>query len=296
MMELNEMTDVLVTVRAGSLFVTLNDPENRNALSDSILEDIEQICAHVVARQGYYRGLVLRGAGGVFSAGGNIKTFSHDYQSADTAADSIAAANRRFGALLSCLDALPLPVIAAVDGAARGGGVGLAAIADVVIATADSTFSLTETTLGLLPAQIAPFVAARVGRHTARRLMLTASRLDGAAAAAAGLVDEVVDDSSALDAAIGRTLGRVRRCAPRANAATKALVNASARLPLADLLDHSAKQFAAAMVATEAKEGVAAFLEHRRPAWAAGHEADSGHPLRPVSAAACATRPAEEPT
>jgi isohexenylglutaconyl-CoA hydratase len=292
--DLNEMTDVLVTDRAGVLFVTLNDPKNRNALSGSILEDINRICVHVIARRGDYRGLVLRGAGGVFSAGGNIKTFSHEYQSADTAADSIAVANRSYGALLNTLDGLPLPVIAAIDGAAMGGGVGLVAIADVVIATADSTFSLTETTLGLLPAQIAPFVAARVGRHTARRLMLTAARLDASAAAAAGLVDEVVDDTLALDAAIATTIRRVFRCAPRANAITKALVNASARLPVGDLLDYSAEQFAAAMVAAEAKEGVAAFLERRRPAWAVDHEEDSVHAIPACSAARDANRPPEE--
>jgi isohexenylglutaconyl-CoA hydratase len=293
MMEMNEMTDVLVAVRADAIFVTLNDPEHRNALSDSMLGSIERICTHVMAKQGHYRGLVIRGAGGVFSAGGNIKTFNIEYQSVNTAAESIAEANRRYGALLNTLDSLPLPVVAAVDGAAVGGGVGLAAIADVVIATAASTFSLTETTLGLPPAQIAPFVAARVGRHTSRRLMLTAARLNASAAASVGLVDEVVDDCSALDAAVDKTMERVRRCAPRANAITKGLVNASARMPLGDLLDHSAEQFAASMTAPEAKEGIAAFLERRQPPWATCPGADSGHALPAPSEARNVNRSAE---
>jgi isohexenylglutaconyl-CoA hydratase len=264
------LTDLLVETRDGVLYATLNRPESRNALSETVLTSLQQLCQHVHTHQGELRALVLRGAGGVFCAGGDIKGFSAVFHGGGVDADAIAAANRRYGRLLDSLDRLPVAVIAAIEGAAMGGGVGLAAIADVAITTADATFSLTETTLGLPPAQIAPFVTARIGRHEARRLMLTAARLDGWQAAGVGLVDETVADAAGLDEAIERTLSRIRRCAPGANAMTKALVNASGEMPLAELLDHSAERFAEAMLGPEAKEGVAAFLSKRKPAWAPG--------------------------
>jgi isohexenylglutaconyl-CoA hydratase len=264
------LTDLLVETRDNVVYATLNRPESRNALSENVLTSLQKLCQHVHAHLGELRALVLRGAGGVFCAGGDLKAFSSVFQSGEMDADAIARANRRYGTLLDTLDRLPVAVIAAVEGAAMGGGVGLAAIADVAIATADATFSLTETTLGLPPAQIAPFVTARIGRHKARRLMLTAARLDGWQAAGVGLVDEVVADAAALDEAVATTLGRIRRCAPGANAMTKALVNATAEIPLSELLDHSAQRLAEAMLGPAAKEGVAAILSKRKPAWALG--------------------------
>lgn len=169
-----ELVDLSVTDEGGVLHMTLNRPENRNALSEAVVEGITKVCAHVEADRGRFRALILRGAGGVFCAGGDIKGFRQVFQDGGDPA-AIAASNRRYGTLLELIDNLPLLVVAGVDGAAMGGGVGLAAVADLVIATADSKFSLTETTLGLPPAQIAPFVVARTGRHAARRLMLTAS-------------------------------------------------------------------------------------------------------------------------
>jgi isohexenylglutaconyl-CoA hydratase len=264
------LTDLLVETRDGVLYATLNRPDSRNALSETMLTSLQQLCEHVNTHQGELRALVLRGAGGVFCAGGDIKGFNAVLRGGRMDADAIAAANRRYGRLLDSLDRLPVAVIAAIEGAAMGGGVGLAAIADVAITTADATFSLTETTLGLPPAQIAPFVTARIGRHEARRLMLTAARLDGWQASGVGLVDESVADAAGLDEAIERMLSRIRRCAPGANAMAKALVNASGETPLTELLDHSAARFAEAMLGPEAKEGVTAFLSRRKPEWAPG--------------------------
>ncbi len=267
-MDLTELDDLLVETRNGVLYVTLNRPESRNALSEKVLDGLQLVCDYVVSDATALRALVLRGAGGVFCAGGDIKGFRSAFLDGHVDAIEIAAANRRYGVLLAELDQLPVPVIAAIEGAAMGGGVGLAAIADVAIATADTTFSLTETTLGLPPAQIAPFVIARIGAHPARRLMLTAARLDGIQAAKVGLVDEVVADSAGLVVAVEQTLHRIRRCAPGANAMTKALVHASATLPLDELLDHSAHRFAEAMLGAEAREGVGAFLNRSKPVWA----------------------------
>lgn len=254
-------TDVLVTERNDVLFVTLNRPDRRNALSDAVLDRLLDLTGTM---RGDLRAVVIRGAGGIFCAGGDIKQFKAALQGAPAA--DIARYNRRYGTVLRNLDELPVPVIAAVEGAAIGGGMGLAAIADVTIAERQAKFSLTETTLGLPPAQICAFVVARIGAHQARRLMLTAARFGADEAARIGLVDEVTDD---VDAAIDAVLDRVRRCGPAANAMTKRLVAAMAEHSLDAFLDHAADAFAKAMLAPEAREGVQAFLDNRKPVWAA---------------------------
>jgi isohexenylglutaconyl-CoA hydratase len=268
-MNSSELSDVLVQEHDGVLHVTLNRPDRRNALSATVLESLQRIADHVQTRCGELRAVVIRGAGGVFCAGGDIKDFRNVFQDGEVDRSAITAGNRSYGTLLSRLDRLPVPVVAAVEKAAMGGGVGLACIADITIATADTVFSLTETTLGLPPAQIAAFVVDRIGTHQARRLMLTAARVDAAQAARIGLADIVVPDAAALDAAIDDTLTHIRRCAPGANAMTKTLVCETKTRPRADLLDYAADRFADAMLDHEAHEGVSSFLQKRAPTWAA---------------------------
>jgi isohexenylglutaconyl-CoA hydratase len=184
--------------------------------------------------------------------------------------DSIARGNRDYGTFLSRFEALPQTVVVAVEGAAFGGGLGLMCVGDVVLATSDARFALTETTLGIPPAQIAPFVAARVGVARARRLALTGVRFDGREAARIGLVDIVCDDPEALDASLAKLLADINRCAPKASAATKRLLLASVTTPRDRLLDEAAEAFAQALRGEEGREGVTAFLEKRRPRWVEG--------------------------
>lgn len=260
--------DLLVEDRDGVLYVTLNRPERRNALSASVVDGMEDTIAYVLDNPEKVRALVLRGAGGVFCAGGDLKDFKSIFQEGGADRAAVAASNRRGGALFTALDRLPVVVIAAVEGAAMGGGVGLAAVADVTIASAGTKFSLTETTLGIPPAQISPFIVARVGAHQARALMLTAARIDAAEAFRIGMVDRVVDDSAAMDVAVEELVQSVRRCAPGANAVSKQLVHAAPVTPLDELLDHAAGSFADALLGEEAREGVKAFLTKGTPPWA----------------------------
>ena len=169
---------------------------------------------------------------------------------------------------MSAVSAAPQPVIAAVEGSVMGGGIGIVCASDVALASADARFGLPETGLGLIPAQIAPFVVQRVGLTHARRLMVTGARVDAAEAVQLGLVHELCADSAALDAALERVLEQIRRCAPRANAATKQLVlNASGRA-LETVLDEAALVFADASLGEEAREGTLAFVQKRLPKWA----------------------------
>ncbi len=143
-----------------------------------------------------------------------------------------------------------------------------AVLADVAIAAADAQFGLPETSLGILPAQIAPFVVRRIGLTQARRLALTAARFDGREALRLGLVHFCEADADALEQRLEETLEQLHRCAPNANAATKALLLASESGELGALLDDAARQFAEAVGGAEGSEGTLAFVQKRKPVWA----------------------------
>jgi isohexenylglutaconyl-CoA hydratase len=210
---------------------------------------------------------VLRGAGGFFCAGGNVGNFQSrlDAQSAP-GSDPVAARNRVFGGFMQRLAALPVPVIAAVEGAAMGGGMGLACAADIVLATQDAKFALSETSLGIIPAQIAPFVVARVGQRVALRMGLSGERVSGETAQRLGLVDELAADGAALDELLAQWLSRIGACGPQANRMLKPLLRRCGQEDQTALLDDAARQFAACMRG-EGAEGIAAFREKRPAAW-----------------------------
>lgn len=269
-MTLPTTTTLALTEDDGVLHVRLDRPEQRNAIDDVMADELTAVFAHCAGREGDLRAVVLRGAGGTFCAGGDLKGFAAAL-SGEAERGAVAAANRTAGTFLTALAGLPQVTVAAVEGAAMGGGVGLAATVDVCLTTADARFSTTETTLGVVPAQIAPFLVRRLGAATTRRITLTAARFDGTEAARIGLADEVVADAPALDAAVAAVLGQVRRCAPRANAVTKRLVDRVGQVSLEAYLDDAAEVFADTLLGDEAREGIAAFVERRRPAWRPDH-------------------------
>jgi isohexenylglutaconyl-CoA hydratase len=263
-------TKTLLLTRHGSrLEILLNRPETRNALiAEMVLELLAVVEYLETARD--IGTVLLRGAGGTFCAGGDIKGFMAQFKTPAPAPgekDPIAIQNRRFGAFLKRFDSLPQTIVLAIEGAAFGGGLGLSCIGDVVICMADARFAMSETGLGVVPAQIAPFVAARIGVPEARRLALTGLRFDGREAGRIGLVHHVCDTKEAFEATLAKALADINRCGPGANAATKRLLIASRTTPLDPLLDEAADAFAAALRSDEGREGVTAFLEKRPAAW-----------------------------
>jgi isohexenylglutaconyl-CoA hydratase len=179
----------------------------------------------------------------------------------------MAEANAQFGQLCAAFAATGLATMAVVEGTVMGGGFGLACVADVVLAADNARFRLPETSLGLVPAQIAPFLVERLGVAEARRLTVTGGELDAREALALRLAHEV-HPPEALDAAVQRVLGHILRCAPAAVAASKALI-AKARLqPAASLVTAAATVFADAVLGPEGLEGTAAFVQKRQPSWA----------------------------
>jgi len=245
---------------------TLNNPVNRNALDDEIVEALLAACADA-AKDPSLRFVVLSGAGGSFCAGGNLGGMAAMLGQPLPAGevDPLIAMNMRFGDLLHALCALPQVLIAAVDGPAMAGGFGIVCCADVVIATPRASFATPEVTLGIAPAQIAPFVWKRLGDRAARQCLLQARRFHAAQAQAIGLVDEIAED---LGAATELMLQSLRLCAPDAVAATKRLLNQLENHAVKDMRLEAAKAFAASLRSPETPEGIASFARKQTPSWA----------------------------
>jgi len=261
-------TTELLQVRrdSGFWFARLNRPDKRNALSDPMVAAIAAACERVAADL-EARALVIHGAGGHFCAGADFGGFLALIQTTPgQGKDPIAQYNRGFGAMLEQLSALPVPTIAVVTGSAMGGGCGLAAACDRVIAADTARFAMPEVTLGVTPAQIAPFVVRRVGPRRARWLMQSATRLDATAAREAGLADLVAAPAE-LGAALRADLELLASAEPAALRATKRIVNRTLESPLGAALDAAAGEFAGLLRHGAAREGIAAKMSKRTPAW-----------------------------
>jgi len=265
-----ETSTVLLEHEGAWLTIWLDRPETRNALSSEMADELMAI-AHVLHQDETIRGVTLRGRGGTFCAGGDLKGF-REIVSGDMATDEVVALSRRAGELFHLVNELPQATIMLVEGAAMAGGLGLACAGDFLIATADALFALPETMLGIPPAQIAPLVVQRIGPSAARRIMLSGARFDGTQAHRIGLVDELAADADDLKARELAIRAGILRCAPGANAETKKLVLAATRLDRDAMMDMAADSFARCLTGPEGKEGIAAFLEKRKPSWADGGE------------------------
>jgi isohexenylglutaconyl-CoA hydratase len=263
---------IRIDSRGAFVFATLDAPATRNALTDAMVNGLID-AARQAESQPSCRALVIRGAGRSFCAGGDFSRFRAlmATEAPATGSDPIVDFNRAFGALLERLQACAVATIAVVEGAAIGGGVGLAASCDFVLAASDAQFGMPEVTLGLPPAQIAPFVAARLGHGPALRLMLTGRRIDAAQALACGLADEVAPPS-ALDERLQALLTELGRAEPQALRATKAILQRRPTGPLGATLEFAALQFAGALRSGTAAEGLAALAAKRSAAWVAHAE------------------------
>ncbi len=249
-----ESAELLQVCRDGGVwFARLSRPDKRNALSDALVASIGATCERIAADL-EARALVLYGAGALMQT------------EPGHAQDPIALYNRQFGAMLERLASLPVPTIAVVTGVAMGGGCGLAAACDRVIAADDATFAMPEVTLGVAPAQIAPFVLRRAGARRARWLMLSGARIKAAAARDAGLADRVVPGTE-LREAVASELQLLSAAEPAALRATKRIVNRTLEAPLGAALDSAAQEFAGLLRHGAAREGIAATMAKRAPAW-----------------------------
>jgi len=242
--------------------LVLNRPERKNALSSDIMSELTHF-AENAANCLTTRVVVLRGAGGTFCAGGDLSWMMAQIKACRP---TRMAEARRLATMLKALNEMPLPLIGRVEGVAMGGGVGMAAICDIAIAEESCRFGLTETRLGIIPATISPYVMARIGEGMARRIFMNARLFDGATAADLGIVAKSVP-AGELDAAIETEIAPYLKLPRGAVGRSKALTRALG-MPITDaVIDDTIERLADAWETEEAKEGISAFLEKRRPAW-----------------------------
>lgn len=249
----------------GIVTLTLDRPEARNALSAALVERLTSQLGALAGDAGV-RAIVLTGAGDVFCAGADIG----EMRAAGAAPPGQNEADaRRFAAMLERLERQPQPTLALVNGAAFGGAVGLVAACDIALAAASARFALSEVRLGLVPAMISPYVIRAIGLREARRWFLSGEAMDAATALRIGLVHEAVD-SGALAAAADGVLDALQAGAPGAQAEIKRLIrHAAGRSDAGDqaMLSDTARWIARIRAGAEAREGLSAFLERRKPAW-----------------------------
>ena len=257
--------------RAGPvLHVTLNRPEVRNAMSMAMVRELRVVLAQAELRANTLtdtRVIVLRGAGGHFCAGADLSDMASARQRLPDNPQALVQINAAFGDLCVAYAQTGLAVVAVVEGACMGGGLGLACVADVTLASDSAVFRLPETGLGLVPAQIAPFLVERLGYAEAKRLAVTGGKLGAAEALQLRLV-HCVHTADALDVALAQVLADILRCAPGAVAATKALIAKARFQSPASLVQEAAQVFSAAALGAEGVEGTTAFLHKRKPRWA----------------------------
>ena len=247
----------------GVLTVTLNLPEKKNALSAEMIADLTQVASFVVSET-KSRVMVLRGAGDIFCAGGDLGWMKLQIESDR---DGRIAEARRLAYMLRKINEMPIPVIGAVHGGAFGGGIGMVCVCDVVIAETGTKFGLTETRLGLIPATISPYVIARMGEGKARRVFMSARIFTAKEAKELEIISDFVP-SQEMDARIEAEIAPYLRTAPQAVAMSKALARSLGPSIDDDVIEDTIKCLADTWEGDEACEGIDAFLEKRRPSWA----------------------------
>jgi methylglutaconyl-CoA hydratase len=249
----------------GAVTVWINRPERRNAFDSDTIAALHEAFETLHGQDGV-RIVFVRGAGGVFCAGADLDWMREAtiLTEDDNHADAMALAR-----MLKTLHDLRPLTVALVEASAFGGGAGLAAACDMAIATADARFAFSEVKLGLVPATISPYVVAAIGPRTARGLFATGRAFDAAYAEKIGLVQQVVADAAALEAAQAGLAADILACAPGAVGDAKALADDvwGAEIDHA-LMEDTARRIARARVSDEGREGVEAFLGKRPPAWA----------------------------
>jgi methylglutaconyl-CoA hydratase len=253
---------LLVEHRHGVAWITLNRPEVHNAFDEALIADLTAAFAKAAADDAV-RVVVLRALGKSFSAGADLNWMKR--MAAFSEAENLADA-RRLATLLKTIDTCPKPVIARVHGNAFAGAIGLIACCDLAAAVTEAEFAVTEVRLGLIPAVISPYLIRAMGARQARRWFLTAERFSAEQAQAMNLVHEVVA-ADQLDACVDHWIDAVRRAGPNALKAAKDLVAAVEIAPSAAIIEDTAKRIAAIRASAEGKDGVAAFLEKRKPGW-----------------------------
>jgi methylglutaconyl-CoA hydratase len=257
------MPDTIAIDRSGAVVrVRMNRPDVRNALDVRMVAELSEAFSSIAADT-QVRAVVLEGAGSTFSGGADINDMR---RSLELSRDENRADALRLSDLFAGIDDCPVPVIARVQSAALGGGSGLIAACDIVIAADDAIFGFTEARLGIVPAVISPFVLRKIGAGHARALFTTGERFGTERALRIGLVHRVVP-AAELDAAVDATLDDVLACGPQAARMAKNIARTVLALDKREAREWTAATIAELRSSDEGQEGLRAFLEKRKPTW-----------------------------
>lgn len=253
----------IATDPRGVARVTLNRPEVKNAFNETLIAEIAEAMT-ALSKDANTRVVVLQGAGDAFSAGADLSWMK---RASNFTADENIGDARRLAAMLNAIYVCEKPVIAMVQGACMGGGVGLASACDIVIAAEDAFFALSEVRLGIIPAVISPFVLHAIGARQARRFFLTGERFDAAKAKEIGLA-HMVCMRAQMEATLDGVVKNLLACGPAAQKEAKALIRIVAGRPVdGPVMEETAAIIARVRTTPEGKEGVTAFLEKRKANW-----------------------------
>lgn len=244
-------------------YVTLNRPEIHNAFNEVMLAELIDVFGRIRKMREEIRVMVLTGSGKSFCAGADLKWMRKmvDFSYEENLADSHQVAE-----CMHLLYTIPQPTITRVNGAAIGGGMGLVAATDIVVAQTKAVFSLSEVKLGLVPACISPYVIKRAGESRCREFFLSGERISAEKALAAGLINEVVAMDE-LDEAVDRWIAQFMKNGPEAMAVCKKLLETVPGMPLDEAKQYTADDIAKLRISPEGQEGMNAFLEKRLPKW-----------------------------
>jgi methylglutaconyl-CoA hydratase len=245
----------LYEVRRDAAWITLNQPEKRNALSDAVVAGLREHLRAAID-DARVRTIVLTGAGSAFCAGADLKSGGVG-----------AAEDNPFVTVMRTIWEAPKPVIARVNGHAFGGGVGLAAACDLTIAADSAMFSFSEVRVGVIPAMISVIVIPKLGIHNTMWFFLTGERFSAQRAVEVGLIHRAVP-AAALDGVVEDVCGMIRLGGPNAIREAKQLVRRIPELSINDGFRHTARKITELFASEEAAEGMRAFLEKRKPKWA----------------------------
>jgi len=258
------MYETLEILRDGGIAtIWMNRPDVHNAFNEALIAELTAACRQLDADD-TVRVVVLAGRGKSFSAGADLNWMR---RAADASVEANLADARKLAGMLRALAELTKPTIARVQGAALGGGMGLASACDICVASTAASFATSEVKFGIIPSAISPYVLRAIGARQAGRYFQTAERISAVEAKALGLAHEVVDPD-ALDAKVAEIVAALLVGGPKSQAAAKDLIRAVADQPVSDaVVEDTARRIAELRATPEAKEGLAAFLDKRPAAW-----------------------------
>lgn len=263
MTQLPETKNCILEFENEWLTIWFNRPEKRNSLSEGLLLEIRSVL-ELIKDDRKVRGIIFRGKGGVFCAGADLEGIKKIASSGEKTREMAVAMSKQAGSIFEAISKSPQITVSVVEGAAMAGAFGIACTTDLLVTMSDARYALTETKIGLTPAQIAPYVLNRLGFAQARKLLLLGTSFNGQKAFDLGMADYVADNEEELLHHIQVIKSKVKKCAPNAVAVTKGIIFSNNNI---DLIN-AAELFSDSIVHEEGREGLASFFEKRKPSWA----------------------------